>query len=388
MVRFARRRVAVLIVAVGFLVAGAGSYGLVQAAGPTNHSARLSQLSAGHAPRVNSRGLARGNAGAPDLAAHSIAEPFGVGFWNRTRGLLVLTSLSPGCGDGSGPCQGGSIERTRDGGRRWQVVYRLAAPVDAVSVARRDVAWVTIGPVWCVPPDGCASRRLLVSSDGGRVWRHVASSRAVASVSAVSSSDAWAVAVHSGSPTDSTSLVRTTDGGRSWRTEVDPCPQSQPSGLAAVSFQSSTRGWVVCTSEAARDFQGKTMFWTANAGATWHLRSECQLQPEVVLGSISCVGYLPRFQMLRDGHGWLWTAREGLSSTADNGLKWNYLARNVVFDDQNDVLSASLISDSDGFMLIDQPEHRCPTSGCGPELLGTRDAGMRWTRLKIWPRRP
>ena len=311
-------------------------------------------------------------------------EPFGVGFWSLRRGLLVLTSLSRKCARGGGGCRGGFVELTSDGGRTWKVVQRLMRPLDSVSVATRSVAWATIGQCGAESPNVCGSRRLLVSSDGGEVWKRVVSSIPVTSISALSGSVAWAVAVHS-RPPFSTSLVRTTDGGHTWRVETDPCRGRTTSEVAAVNFPSAVRGWTICVSQPATGVQPKALVSTSDGGATWELRSECAPQAGTYIGAISCAGYFPALQMRVDGRGWLWLVRNGLSSTVNSGRKWRPVAENVVTDDQNYVLSASLVSDSVGFMLISSREHDCPPSGCGPQLLETLDAGLQWTRLHSWP---
>jgi photosystem II stability/assembly factor-like uncharacterized protein len=379
MVRLSEQKVWVWHLAAGLAVLSAGVYGVARAA-TTGRSVPRSYRLHREVARVGGSVVASGSTRGLTI------EPYGVGFWTRQRGLLLVRPLSRECAR-NGTCRGAMVERTTDGGRQWQIVDRLAPPAEAISVASRGAAWVTIGQCAGGSLNRCGSRRLLVSSNGGKVWRRVISSRAVTSVSALSASKAWAIAVQSRPPYHM-SLVRTTDGGRKWRDEVNPCQGRTTSGLAAVSFPSSSRGWVSCASGPATGTQAKAVVATADGGATWQLRSECAPQTRTYVGSTSCGGYVSALQMLVDGHGWLWMDRNGLASTGDGGRTWHTLAKNVVFDDSNDVLSASLVRDSDGFMLISQPEHRCPSSRCGPELLATHDGGVKWTRLRTWPRWP
>jgi len=96
--------------------------------------------------------------------------------------------------------------------------------------------------------------------------------------------------------------------------------------------------------------------------------------------------------LLADGHGWEWADRAGLAATSDGGFTWAALAAHIVSDDINSVVSASLVSDTTGYLLITNPETQkgCPPQGCGPRLLSTTDGGRAWTTLVSWPppRRP
>ena len=171
-------------------------------------------------------------------------------------------------------------------------------------------------------------------------------------------------------------LVRSTDGGRIWQAQSDPCSRTGP-GLGTVDFASPSLGFVMCESEPATDMQTKVLLATTNAGSTWSKRAaSCP-------GAVSCVGYLPKMSFLPDGRGWLWLDRYGMAATTTGGRSWGQIAGKVVSDDINDVLSASLVSDTIGFVLIDHSED-CPVNACGPELLYTTNAGETWTALAHW----
>jgi photosystem II stability/assembly factor-like uncharacterized protein len=314
------------------------------------------------------------------------AEPEGIAFWDARNGLMVETLATATCVSGSGSCPDGLIERTTDGGQSWTMVDRLAVPLDAVAVAPRGVAWVTSAPCYDESPNYCVSRRLFVTSDGGASWRRISSSTPVNSVSAVSAEVAWAVATVGkgpGAPVDTT-LVRTTDGGRRWLRQTDPCERTREVGLWAVQFATASSGSVLCVGQPATDFQPKALFTTTDGGATWQLRSECLLGASRRVGELGCTGYLPGIQLLADGRGWEWSDRYGLASTSDGGGHWREIAKQVVFDDANNVVSASLVNDASGFILINQPQGSCPSGDCGPRLLRTRDAGVRWRLVMAW----
>ena len=311
-------------------------------------------------------------------------------YWTAERGLLVATLTTPECRSGSTSCPGGVIEQTVDGGRTWQVIDRTKAPLDGVAVTGNDVAWVTSG--WCgaASPNACRSSLLLRTTDGGATWTQVTTGTPVTSVAPVSATTAWAVAGASGAAFPlGTGLAHSVDGGRTWQSATDPC-RSGPSGLGlwAVDFSTVDQGWAMCDSEPATDMQPKAIYWTGNGATTWQLQSDCLPLPNAQhpanVGTLSCIGYLPGLQFRSDGHGWEWADRYGLAATVDGGRTWTQIARTVVSDDINSVVAASLVSDDEDYILIDHPgpEAQCP--GCGPQLLGTSDAGVTWVVLHRW----
>lgn len=370
---------AVAAVAVGllFVAACATAAGVSPAARPA--STRASKSAAAKPARPGRRAF----------------EPDGVAFWNADSGLLVGTVTTPRCRAGSAACPGGLIERTTDGGRRWRVIYRVGVPLDAVAVAGRGVAWVTTGRCGPASPDACGSRLLLVTADGGRHWARARPGIAVTSLSPLSATAAWAVRPAGPAFPRRAGLVETTDGGRSWRRAADPCVRGFGGPAWAVDFATAAKGWVMCVSTPATDMQPKAVYATADGGSSWQLKSRtCGFgssgRPTGSVGSLACVGYLPGLQVLADGHGWEWTSRGGLAATRDGGSRWATLAARIVSDDINSVTSASLVSDTSGFLLISQPETQsgCPRQGCGPRLLSTTDGGRTWATLATWPPPP
>lgn len=328
-------------------------------------------------------------AAGPTVVGTGVA-PEAVSFWNTQRGLLVSTLTTPACEMGSALCRGGLIERTVDGGRSWQVVDQVSVPLDAVRVTGSDVAWVSSGRCDSASANGCGSSLLLVTSDGGTSWSPVTPSQAVTSVTPVSRDTAWAVAgaANAAFPIG-TSLVKSTDGGRTWRSEPGPCQDGAEGGLWTVEFTGPDSGWALCASEPATDLQPKGLYVTDDAAVRWHLQSACPLGPgpgHIVVGALSCIGYLPGMDFLAGGDGWIWTMRGGLATTRDSGITWDAIALNIVFDDANSVLSASRVTGTDGFLLLSGPESPagCSAAGCGPELLVTADGGSTWTTVMSW----
>lgn len=335
--------------------------------------------------------------GAPAKSARTGFEPDGVAFWDNERGLLVGTVTTPACVAGRSVCPGGLIERTADGGRTWAVIDRVGIPLNAVAVTGHGVAWVSSGRCGPASPHACGSALLLVTADWGRSWARVRPDMAVTSVSPVSAATAWAVRGEQNAAFPlRTGLVETTDGGRSWRQAADPCLRGFGRPAWSADFATATTGWVMCVSQPATDMQPKALYATTDGGARWHLKSSTTCgfpqngQRAGSAGTLPCVGYLPGMQLLADGHGWQWTDRAGLAATSDGGVTWTALAARIVSDDINSVVSASLVSDTAGFLLISHPETQagCPPNGCGPLLMSTADGGRSWTALVSWPPPP
>ena len=307
-------------------------------------------------------------------------EPEGVVFWNRNDGLLVETVATTPCWSGSSTCPGGEIESTSDGGRRWKAVERVRFPLRAVAVVGDGAAWVETGRCSAASADACATRLLLVSTDGGRRWRMVDSNEPVTSNP-------------SGNPSGPDQLAITRDNGRRWRTRPSPCTRSHGLGTWAVDFASSRHGWLLCTGEPATDMQAKALYQTTDGGRTWQLEA-ASLSPNdgkvpPAAGGLDLIGTLPGFDLTGGSGGWIWADRHGLLGTRTEGRSWSEIAADVVSGNENEVRAGSLLRDGVGFLLIDHPLHadRCGRQGCGPELLGTTDGGLRWRTLRTWPSR-
>ena len=326
-----------------------------------------------------------------DPQEHQWLEPEGVAFWNRSDGLLVETVATTACWSGSSTCPGGEIESTSDGGRRWKAMERVRFPLRAAAVTRSGSAWAETGRCSAASADACATRLLLVSTDGGRHWRTVHSDEPVTSISPVSASVAWAVpSDRSGNPSGSDQLAFTRDNGRIWRTRPSPCSRSRGLGTWAVDFPTSRHGWVLCTSEPATDMQAKALYDTTNGGGSWHLEAVSPLLARTgaaqgITAALDLIGTLPGFDMTGGAGGWMWADRGGLLATRNEGRSWTALAAKVVNGDANEVRAGSVLMGGAGFLLIDHPLGAdCSKVGCGPELLGTTDGGLHWTMLRSW----
>lgn len=326
----------------------------------------------------------------PTAPISTPSHPVGLAFWDAQRGLLIAT---PPCTSSGSTCPGGLIERTDDGGKTWHLVDRVSASLMAVAVAGRDVAWVSeqSGANCGSGPNACMAPALLLTTNGGAIWRAVSSRTPVVSVSPVSATTAWAVAGFPSAYNTGTALVRSGDGGQTWQQRGDPCSRFGGVGPWAVIFAGPVHGWLICIGVPATDMQPKALFATHDGGATWQLESDTcasSASGHVIasVGLLSCVGYLPVMSFLPDGHGWMYASRGSLSATSNAGRTWAQIGTNIVNNDVNDVISLSLVADVTGLVLVGHSEFypACPAVGCGPELLSTHDAGRTWTTLSSW----
>jgi photosystem II stability/assembly factor-like uncharacterized protein len=128
------------------------------------------------------------------------------------------------------------VVRTADGGRNWTVV--LDYPVDAVDFHDAQQAWAVTEKSGFQTSSGWQAT-VKRTSDGGATWTTIGTAEGGGQVSAVQFVDAahgWIFATPSAGGagySQDTSLLRTTDGGRSWSRVVD-VGHSYPNAAATI----------------------------------------------------------------------------------------------------------------------------------------------------------
>src|SRR5205823_551967 len=133
--------------------------------------------------------------------------------------------------------------RTADGGASWERLKPRVPPQSALSgwpalVARFVTARIGFATG---DPDNYGQARLLRTTDGGRTWRDVRPrhSQGIVSFDVLDARHVFAVAVDR---TCRTRLWRSDDGGDTW-TRLVLCPRSY--GFSAVDFLNARTGYVV-----------------------------------------------------------------------------------------------------------------------------------------------
>jgi len=220
---------------------------------------------------------------------------------------------------------GTSLSRTTDGGRSWQLLWRVAAGYPeadhglpwAGDKARLSFVTPDRGFLDVTAADG--SLQLYATADGGESWAQVRlpaqpglGSLAVSEVAAFSSSDLAFTAVLLGVAPGVRPLgwiYSSTDGGADWQAAALPAPAAafrvEPVGLAG-----RAAWWQA---------DGRQLWSTGDAGRHWEVR-DAALPGQAILGSLQVTGA---------GQAWSagWDSPEAgagalLLRTADGGGHW------------------------------------------------------------------
>jgi len=216
--------------------------------------------------------------------------------------------LSIGNGDAS------RIYKTTDGGATWRLQFRNADPkvfLDAMSFWDADHGLVIGDSI---------DRQfyLLMTSDGGQHWTRVPPSKlppALDNEGAFAASGtniavygrnyAW-IGLGAGARAR---VVRTSDGGRSWKVSETPVKSGQSSGIFSICFRDARHGAIVGGDYQKEKEAVDNLAITSDGGQTWKPVSG-------LTGFRSVVAYVPGTKMLvaigpaggdysvDDGHTW------------------------------------------------------------------------------------
>jgi len=285
-------------------------------------------------------------------------QPVSVAFLDEKHGVLAEDDWK--CQTNG--CQG-RILVTSDGGAHWRVSYQGARGMHLYPVRATRVVFASTGS------------GMIESRDAGLRWWRPAMQPST--VSFVTPSHGWQMgpvfnAVHVRPP----HLEETRNGGRTWTRRVNPCPPDYGQ-VAALSFASATRGWIICNTQATAGEQGKEIWQTDDGGTRWRLEGRTHPigppEPKLQVGNITGYGYPTGATFLADGHGWLLQGRGYMLATLDGGHTWT--PSHITKPDTIAATSADLLTDNVGFVLL---------RGCTVRLVRTTDAGKHWTTLNRW----
>lgn len=228
-------------------------------------------------------------AGAPLLARSGPTGRWSVGYKGPATDATALscpTSSYCVAGFGNSPvATGAEIAVSRDGGRRW-TPGRLPADVVGVSAIdcptdRRCLAAATIpAPARYQQQGELSVAEMLVSSDGGRLWRPdrlpviPAALQAItcptpnACYSVGTTADIGSIQV----PGDV--ILETSDGGRRWTSQPIPVFPQPPSGTSGDAIPGSGLTSISCTNPDTCVAGGPAGVLATTDGTRWRIRYE------------------------------------------------------------------------------------------------------------------
>jgi photosystem II stability/assembly factor-like uncharacterized protein len=211
--------------------------------------------------------------------------------------LCFTDSLNGWIGGGSYLVDGGILGRTRDGGRTWSFQSGVL-PDGGTGFSLESVQFEDTLRGCAVGSGGV----VLVTVDGGTSWRETRRGRSsgdgLGDLQMVDGRHGWAVG--------SASLVRTDDGGETWRPLVYGTSENGYFSGNAIHFTNLQRGWL-----AAR---GGTLLHTEDGGVHWE-PAALPLRP----------GERPALwdvTFTDDAHGWVVGEAGAIFHTEDHGATW------------------------------------------------------------------
>lgn len=182
-------------------------------------------------------------------------------------------------------------------------------PGDAERTTLLQLAPVTDQVLWSTDDKG----RIRRSTDGGRSWKTIASSKGTAppSLVALDADHAWFLSEGE--------LHVTSDGGGSWQERPTPFPN----GL--LSFSDPEHGWALVTEGVAAGSQAVKLYQTSDGGTTWTAIADARPDGK---SAIPFAGLKNGMTFLDQRKGWLVLdqpvgGRVSLLYTWDGGLSWN-----------------------------------------------------------------
>ncbi len=275
-----------------------------------------------------------------------------------TGSIWLLCAGEPGAGQ-----QPKQLWRSFDNAKTWLGPYQLswAGYADTVYPVSSTVAW------------NYGSRApVLRSTDGGHSWKALLESvfndaeGGPAAFSAIGTQDAWAI------PSDQvpTEVLRTTNGGRSWQSTKVPtfatspfeaCPATgvfAPGELFGVQFLSVATGWTVGSDG---------IMTTDDGGVHWKVQYRAR-----------CAD-LSQIDFLDAEHGWA-VGLTDLLTTTDGGRHWQELK-----EPARPIRSVHFVSSRVGYAVagggISGNWSPMMTPWTGGVVLKTLDGGQSWTLL-------
>lgn len=204
--------------------------------------------------------------------------------------------------------KGAEVLTSTDSGLRWQ---QRATPASVIALSGVDCPSVNrcfATAYVAAPPDLVQDvwvAALLRSNDGGRTWRRESLPKALllAAISCPTSSTCYAVGgMAADSPPTHDSVVKTVDGGTHWLDQPVPNPLGA-AGLDAVSCPTARRCWAVGQSGALATTNGGRTWWYQKIAGAFQAIACPSEQMCVVVNNASSPGS-PIYVTLDGGRTW------------------------------------------------------------------------------------
>lgn len=302
------------------------------------------------------RGAASGRAGGEAIVRRGALAGLDVqamAFLPGGEGFLVAWR-GGGCYGGTGGCVSTVLRRDAPGGA-WRPVYRAPGLVHALSFPNHRDGFALGGSCNPAAPAAGCSANVLRTTDGGTSWRVVyrRTGQLLQQLAFVDARHGWLRAADG-------RLLRTTDGGRTWSPLPVPCPAGQSPGPLA--FASPSSGLLVCQAPADGPTVAKTLFSSADGGSAW----------TPVPAALPASGSAASLALTASGLGWLCTLPVGgpLWVTRDGGRSWRQAAPSL---QGADLLGVTVPSGHSSALYA--------LLGLGPRaaVLRSADGGAHWT---------
>jgi len=281
----------------------------------------------------------------------------------RTVAAKVVGSTAPdpgitalaASGDSVWIAVNNSILASANRGSDWTVASDVADDVNGLSFTSSSEGWAA------------TSGGLLRTLDGGRSWRLVSSLTAgpTTRVRFIDASFGWAMTTGG--------MERTEDGGQTWQPVDDACGAAGSQFPSLYSFYDSRHGWMLCPRAAGGGAQGRDLYHTTDAAETWHLFSYTQFANVPRTPSpypLTDCGYATDLYVLSDMEGWISSIRCGLMHTLDGAQSWQQLLINQ-YDEEN-ASTVYFTSHDRGYVIW-------------RGLFETENAGATWTTRYSYP---
>jgi len=235
---------------------------------------------------------------------------------------------------------GRAILKTSDGGATWINVTPPNFPADFAfqggAFLSAKTAWVPYG--WICAKGYCQSASgvggVLRTTDGGKTWKATAIGSPngqpviTSSIDFINPDDGWLMAGHGGAAgSEAVDVYRTTDGGATWsRVSGASFTSNAPAGSLPVGgdkngivFADARTGWV--TGDAPANGVAD-VYRTTDGGLTWHHQTLPSPAGEDLSKAELGVS-LPQFFTSRDGVMIVNASQTIIYSTSDGGASWH-----------------------------------------------------------------